>query len=226
MASSIHDIKHFEQNLEKIGISTKFDNKIQPPTTLLGTPTENLVIIQQRVKEAHVKSSAESKRMMNTLKEKNVDISQARVEREKRRSKQSSDERTTQDSTKEAKIGEEILVEILKRTVERHEAVEKQTQSKKTKEKEFTARILKHEEFVEKREREYADAQRRSKIVTPTSLMEKEDKLASDLRTAETNVTEYRKRKFYKHYQIFYPLALEIIDTALDISEYEQEQQI
>lgn len=63
--------------------------------------------------------------MMNTLKEKNVDISQARVEREKRRSKQSSDERTTQDSTKEAKIGEEILVEILKRTVERHEAVEK-----------------------------------------------------------------------------------------------------
>lgn len=36
--------------------------------------------------------------------------------------------------------------------------INRQTQSKKTKEKEFTARILKHEEFVEKREREYADA--------------------------------------------------------------------
>ncbi|KAH7818145.1 uncharacterized protein MONOS_3943 [Monocercomonoides exilis] len=107
------------------------------------------------VEDQSKKSKGESRSFLKTLKAKEVDTSQARIEREKRIAKQASDEKHSEESTRTAAIGEAFLNEIMMFILKRNQLNERQKALIAEKEKKKEQRYQEQQREKERLDSEY-----------------------------------------------------------------------
>jgi hypothetical protein len=152
--------------------------------TLISFPLDRSGIVEEQRRESSISSHSEGfilaplfsicLSLPILVQEKDVDVSQAHVDREKRKAKQASDEKHTQESTKIANLGDGLLLELMKLSRDRKEDEKlfphfhliystpsvlprSDADHQKQKNKERKARLAEQIDTKEKMDEQYAD---------------------------------------------------------------------
>ncbi|KAK2948445.1 hypothetical protein BLNAU_16610 [Blattamonas nauphoetae] len=215
-SSPLDDIAQFEQNLQRLGVRTTTNSK-KTESLLNGTPTENLQKIQQQVKETQSPNHNQTTLFLRTLKDKQVDGTQSRIEKEKRQAKQENDERQSQQNAKFASLGDELLIELLKLQIDRRTSEKTAMQKEQKKQQSELKRLTDQEAFQRRRDAEYQKAMK--KFLTPTHPMELEDRRARAMIEYD-RILDRKAETFSKHYDFCLPISHQLVDLAVEMSEY------